>query len=42
MNEPGKEPLHQTKLSADITPNLAAGRSRSFRRMVNALRSLSA
>lgn len=41
MNESYKETLHQAKFSAVMDLHLAAERSRSFRRMVNAIRSLS-
>lgn len=41
MNESYKETLHQAKFSAVMDLNLAAERSRSFRRMINAIRSLS-
>lgn len=40
MNESYKETLHQTKFSAVMDLSLAAKRSRSFRRMVNAISKL--
>lgn len=42
MTESYKETLHQAKYSAAMDLHLAAERSRSFRRMVNAIRVLSA
>lgn len=42
MNESYKETLHQAKFTAVMDLDLASKRSRSFRRMVNAIRSLSA
>jgi hypothetical protein len=42
MNESDKETLHQAKFTAVMDLNLAVERSRSFRRMVSAIRSLSA
>ncbi|WAE75505.1 DUF4276 family protein [Streptomonospora nanhaiensis] len=41
MNESDKKTLHQAKFTAVMDLNLAVERSRSFRRMVNAIRSLS-
>ncbi len=41
MNESYKETLHQAKFTAVMDLNLAVERSRSFRRMVSAIRSLS-